>query len=80
VQLLQDILADESNHNSFDFGFIDANKEAYPTYYEGLVQLMKPGGFIIIDNSIWGGEVAKKESRENDVDTKAIYDTVQTAL
>jgi caffeoyl-CoA O-methyltransferase len=42
---------------SFDFAFIDADKENYDTYYEYALQLVRRGGLIAIDNVLWGGKV-----------------------
>jgi len=42
---------------SFDFAFIDADKESYPAYYEECLRLVRPGGLIAIDNVFWKGEV-----------------------
>ncbi|MBU6228521.1 MAG: class I SAM-dependent methyltransferase [Cyanobacteria bacterium REEB459] len=44
--------------NSFDFAFIDADKSNYPQYYEQVLQLVRPGGLIAIDNVLWSGRVA----------------------
>jgi caffeoyl-CoA O-methyltransferase len=54
----------------FDFAFIDADKTNYGNYYDRVLQLVRPGGLIAIDNVLWGGDVAKPE--ENDADTQAI--------
>lgn len=43
---------------TFDFAFIDADKRNYPNYYEQALQLVRPGGLIVIDNVLWGGRVA----------------------
>lgn len=59
-----------SNAEPFDFGFIDADKENYDTYYERLLRLIRPGGLIAIDNVLWDGAVIDPE--KNDVDTNAI--------
>jgi len=69
VDTLQTLLASEGP-NSFDFGFIDADKVNYVNYYELLVQLVRPGGIIFVDNVLWGGAVA--DPRVNDPDTVAI--------
>lgn len=41
----------------FDFAFLDADKENYPRYYDRLVELVRPGGLIAVDNVLWSGEV-----------------------
>jgi predicted O-methyltransferase YrrM len=43
---------------SFDFAFIDADKENYDGYYEHCLALIRPGGLIVIDNVLWSGAVA----------------------
>jgi caffeoyl-CoA O-methyltransferase len=55
---------------SFDFVFIDADKNNYDGYYEQALQLLRPGGLIAIDNVLWGGEVV--EPKKRDADTLAI--------
>ncbi|HEV8248032.1 MAG TPA: class I SAM-dependent methyltransferase [Polyangiaceae bacterium] len=51
-------LIDDGQSGSFDFAFIDADKTAYDTYYEQCLKLLRPGGLISIDNTLWGGKVA----------------------
>ena len=41
-----------------DLAFIDADKSNYPHYYEELVVRLRPGGLIILDNVLRGGNVA----------------------
>jgi caffeoyl-CoA O-methyltransferase len=55
---------------SFDFCFIDADKENYNTYYERCLDLLRPGGAIGIDNALWSGAVA--DLSDQDVGTVAI--------
>jgi predicted O-methyltransferase YrrM len=52
--------------NSFDFAFIDADKENYETYYERCLTLIRPGGLIAIDNTLWNGSVADPGNQEPD--------------
>lgn len=42
---------------SYDLIFIDADKKKYPDYYEECLRILKPGGFIIADNTLWDGHV-----------------------
>ncbi|MGH8719553.1 MAG: class I SAM-dependent methyltransferase [Burkholderiales bacterium] len=58
--------------STFDFAFIDADKENYVAYYERALQLLRAGGLIAIDNTLWSGKVA--DAKENDSETKAIRD------
>ena len=54
----------------FDFAFIDADKGNYQAYYEHLLDLVRPGGVIAVDNTLWSGRVA--DLSEQDSDTVAI--------
>jgi len=56
--------------SSFDFAFIDADKTNYVAYYERLLDLVRPGGLIAVDNTLWGGALARPEV--NDADTNAL--------
>lgn len=40
-----------------DMAFVDADKESYSSYYEELMRLLKPGGLIVADNTLWSGRV-----------------------
>jgi caffeoyl-CoA O-methyltransferase len=55
---------------SFDFAFIDADKENTDVYYETCLQLMRPGGLIAVDNVLWSGDVADPSIQ--DVETAAL--------
>jgi len=48
----------------FDLAFIDADKGNYPLYYEELVSRLRPGGLIILDNVLRGGEVADPAAQD----------------
>ena len=54
----------------YDFAFIDADKTGYDAYYERCLQLLRPGGLIAIDNTLWGGKVAHPAI--DDADTAAL--------
>jgi predicted O-methyltransferase YrrM len=49
---------------SFDFIFIDADKQNYITYYEMALRLLRKGGMIAVDNTLWSGAVADPENAE----------------
>lgn len=53
-----------------DFAFIDADKTNYDRYYEACLRLLRVGGLIVVDNALWGGQVA--DSSFQDEDTRAI--------
>lgn len=55
---------------SFDFAFIDADKTNYMAYYERALTLVRRGGLIAIDNTLWNGQVIDK--KQNGEDTQAI--------
>ncbi|AKU91431.1 O-methyltransferase [Vulgatibacter incomptus] len=42
---------------AFDLVFIDADKEAYPAYYEESMRILRHGGLIVADNVLWSGRV-----------------------
>ena len=55
---------------TFDFVFIAADKTNYGFYYEHALKLMEPGGLIVLDNMLWGGQVANPHA--DDPDTLAL--------
>lgn len=67
-----DQLLSAGEGGTFDFAFIDADKQNYLNYYERALQLLRPGGLIAIDNVLWGGQVA--DPQVQDRNTQAIRD------
>jgi len=65
-----DGLLQQGEQDQFDFAFIDADKANYDGYYERCLQLIRPGGLIAIDNTLWSGDVA--DDNINDADTVTI--------
>jgi predicted O-methyltransferase YrrM len=64
AQTLQALLPEEAE--SFDFAFIDADKRNYELYYELCLQLLRPGGLLLIDNVLWSGAVADPSIQDED--------------
>lgn len=54
----------ETESGTYDFAFIDADKENYAKYYEACLQLLRPGGIIAVDNTIWSGKVVVDEFQD----------------
>jgi predicted O-methyltransferase YrrM len=63
IESLQRMI-DNGDANSFDFAFIDADKPNYEHYYELCLQLVRPGGVISIDNTLWGGRIADHTAQD----------------
>ncbi len=55
---------------AYDFAFIDADKVNYDVYYERCLSLVRPGGLIALDNTLWSGAVARPAE---DADTAALH-------
>ncbi|MBE9607774.1 class I SAM-dependent methyltransferase [Chitinilyticum piscinae] len=64
MKSLDELLA-EGRAGEFDCMFIDADKPAYPAYYERGLQLVRRGGLIILDNMLLGGRVAEPVEGES---------------
>jgi len=60
----------QGERGTFDFAFIDADKENYDGYYERCLELVRPGGLVGVDNTLWSGAVA--DPNKQDVSTRAI--------
>jgi predicted O-methyltransferase YrrM len=69
LETLDTLIADGKS-GSFDFVFIDADKENYAGYYERSLTLLRTGGLIAVDNTLWSGKVA--DPAVQDADTRAI--------
>ena len=48
-------------HETWDFVFIDADKQNYQTYYQAVFPFVRPGGFILADNVLWSGKVVEEK-------------------
>ncbi|XP_062110661.1 flavonoid 3',5'-methyltransferase-like [Humulus lupulus] len=63
---LNDLINNEKEVGSFDFAFVDANKDGYIEYHEKLMKLVKIGGVIAYDNTLWYGSVGLSDEDEMD--------------
>ncbi|MEA5444904.1 class I SAM-dependent methyltransferase [Gammaproteobacteria bacterium AB-CW1] len=71
LETLTGLLEDEEEGRAiWDFAFIDADKTAYGDYFECCLRLLRPGGLIAVDNTLWDGKVA--DPAVDDADTRAI--------
>lgn len=68
--LERELAAGRAGH--YDFAFIDADKTAYRDYYESCLSLLRTGGLIAVDNTLWSGRVA--DPAVADADTVALRD------
>ena len=66
VDVMQSMI---DRQHSFDFIFIDADKNNYLNYYELSLQLLRPNGIIIIDNMLWNGDVADENKTDSQTNT-----------
>jgi len=69
LETLDQLIA-QGHGASFDFAFIDADKENYAGYYERCLRLVRAGGVIGVDNTLWSGAVA--DPGDNSEDTVSI--------
>ncbi|TKY55699.1 Caffeoyl-CoA O-methyltransferase [Spatholobus suberectus] len=58
LPFLDELLKDEKNMGTLDFIFVDADKSNYLNYHKRVIDLVKVGGLIGYDNTLWGGSVA----------------------
>lgn len=65
VEVLEKMTQDEPSLGYFDIAFIDADKENYKKYFEYALKLVKKGGVILIDNTLWKGLVEYDEPHDN---------------
>jgi predicted O-methyltransferase YrrM len=65
-----DALVAEGSAGTFDFAFIDADKQGYAAYYERCLVLLRRGGLIAADNTLWSGAVI--DPKDTSADTAAL--------
>lgn len=57
---------------TFDMAFVDGDKRRYLDFYELVLAHLRPGGYILADNTLWGGHVTEEHVRESDLQTQGI--------
>ncbi|MFJ2441870.1 MULTISPECIES: O-methyltransferase [unclassified Streptomyces] len=69
VETMEGLLAD-GGPGTFDVVFVDADKANYPRYYELAMELVRPGGLIVVDNTLFFGRVVDPAC--TDADTEGV--------
>ena len=64
-----DALVQDGAAGTFDFAFIDADKGNIRSYYERCLDLVRQGGLIAVDNTLWSGRVADDSDHDDDTRT-----------
>ncbi|KAL6552477.1 hypothetical protein OROHE_007841 [Orobanche hederae] len=67
MKVIEELLA-KGETETFDFAFVDADKENYINYHEQLLKLVKVGGIIAYDNTLWSGTVAACEDELSEME------------
>lgn len=67
VETLDALLAD-GGAGTVDLAFIDADKDNYAVYYERCLELLRPGGLLVVDNVLWSGKVAQPDVHDPETD------------
>ena len=70
LEVLDELLKESKNLKSYDFAYVDADKNNYLNYYERLMKLIKPGGWIVFDNTLWDNKVVYEDSFD---DMETVY-------
>ena len=78
AETLADLIS-QNGTGRFDLAFIDADKTGYDGYFEQCLKLVRPGGIIAIDNTLWSGLVADSSAQdESTIALRALNDKVRT--
>ncbi|KAI3888954.1 hypothetical protein MKX03_031090, partial [Papaver bracteatum] len=74
LPVLDKLLEDPKNEGSFDYAFVDADKHNYVHYHERLLKLVRVGGMILYDNTLWWGTVAWEDDSSLNEHVKNVKD------
>lgn len=70
LDIIRQIFYEQENCSKpFDVVFIDADKRIYSEYYELILPLVRPGGLILADNTLWDGKVLDPNPKASDTQT-----------
>ncbi|MFE3592509.1 O-methyltransferase [Streptomyces niveus] len=69
VETLEEMVSDGFS-DRFGLVFIDADKANYPAYYELALRLVRPGGLVVVDNTLFFGRVV--DPAADDADTAGV--------
>ena len=58
---------------SIDLAFIDTDEISNTGYHEYCLQLIRPGGLILVDNVLWGGQVAEVSNQDKDTEALRVF-------
>lgn len=72
IGVARDTLAGLRGEDPFDLVFVDANKEDYDAYYEAALRVVRRGGLVVLDNTLFRGSVVLSDT--DDARTKTIRD------
>ena len=61
---------------AYDLVFVDADKATYAVYYEQAIRMLRPGGVVAFDNTLWHDRVA--DPSQHDPDTVTLRELVRT--
>jgi caffeoyl-CoA O-methyltransferase len=65
METLHELLS-EGQRGRFDFAFLDADKTGYEGYYECALELLRPGGIVMVDNVLWSGRLIDESDQTSD--------------